>query len=187
MNTANSIREIIQASNRVTLNPQGIQIEFLKNCSQTIPTLIEWVYAEWRSYDSSLTREKLMKGFNSRLNDDRIPLTLVALKNGIPVGTVSLKQQTEPEFGAICGDNPWLGSLHVIHEERDKGLGGELLNNVKAIAMCLGYNDIYLYTSNPANVEWYNKRGAHSLVVRSFRNHMITIMHIHLQADANRY
>lgn len=157
-----------------------IQIEFLKNCSYTIPTLVEWVYDEWQAYDSSLTKEKLITGFHKRLNDDRIPFTLVALRKEIPLGTISLKEQDEPEFAAISQGNPWLGSFQVTQEERNKGLGQKLLQAAKTFAKDLGYKNIFLYTSNPANLDWYRRRGACFIETRPFRNHIITIMQITL-------
>jgi len=174
------IQDIIQTSNNTTFSPRGVTIELLKNCSETLPTLVEWIYEEWRPYDASLTRERLIEGYKNRLNDDKIPLTLVALRDGVPVGTVSLKEQSEPELVAYSKGDPWLGSLQVILNERGKGLGDELLNLAKTLARGLGYQNIFLYTSNPANLGWYRKRGAHFVEKRSFHNHPITIMQIPL-------
>ena len=138
------------------------------------------MYQEWRSYDSSLTREKLFLSFNARLRNDKIPFTVVALKDGIVIGTISLKQQDEREFTALSGDSPWLGSLHVVLGERNKGLGEGLVKIMKTIARELGHKSIFMYTSNPSNIAWYHKRGAHFLKTCCFRNHTVTIMEIPL-------
>lgn len=164
----------------MTLKEEQYGIELLKNCSHTIPILAEWIYDEWRSYDSSLTKEKLINRFHKRLNEDKLPLTLVTLKNGIPVGTVSLKEEDEAEFKNLSDGEPWLGSLQVVLEERNRGLGHELLKAAQTFAIRFGYKNIFLYTSNPANLEWYYKRGARFIETRPFRNHTITIMQIPL-------
>jgi hypothetical protein len=175
-----SIQDRIREFNERYFFLRGLKLELLKTCPQTLYILAEWVYHEWRSYDSSLTKKKLIESFSQRLNDDKIPLTLVALKNGTPVGTVSLKWEDEAELRAISKANPWLGSLQVIYEERKLGLGQELLKIAKSIATSLGYQNLFLYTSNPVNVDWYKKRGACILKTSPFRKHTITIMQIAL-------
>lgn len=155
-----------------------IQIRLLKNCPEVIPTLVEWVYQEWRSYDSSLTREKLFDKFNKRLNEDRIPLAFVAFKDGVPVGTITLKENDEPDLSVNSHGSPWLGTLQVKEEERNKGVAQELLKEAKACAVGLGYQEIFTYTSNLDNVEWYLKRGAVIVKTLSFRNHTVTVLKI---------
>jgi len=175
--TKQTIQEALLVSNE-EFSSQGIQFKLLKNCTETIPTLVEWIYEEWKPYDASLTKEKLLKGFNARLNVDKIPLAVVALKNGVPIGTISLKTQGEPEFKSFPEDAAWLGSLEVIKNERKQGLGEALLKIATVLADRLGYESIYVYTSNPANIPWFLKRGAYQLEMRPFRNHTITILQI---------
>lgn len=162
--------------NKIIIQESIGSFELLKNCPQAVPVLAEWVYQEWRSYDALLTKEKLIESFSKRLNDDRLPLTIVALKDGEPIGTVSLKEQEDPEIMGHSNGNPWLGSLQVISGERGKCLGTELLNTAKKLAYRLGYQSIFLYTSNPDNVKWYCDRGASVVETRPYRNHSITIM-----------
>jgi len=174
------IEETLQTSNEETFSPKNMQIQLLKNCPETIPTLANWIYQEWHPYDSSLTKQKLITGFGKRLNDDRIPLAVVVLKEGLPIGTISLKENEDPEFANFAVGNPWLGSFQITEAERNKGLGTDLLKMAKTLAIGLGYKNIFLYTSNPANLEWFSEHGVHLIETRPFRNHEITIMQIHL-------
>lgn len=174
--TASIITQAIQESNQKFFSQKRIQVALLKKYPQVIPILVEWIYAEWRSYDPSLNKEKLFSSFNHRLNDDRLPFTVVAIQNGNPIGTVSLKAEEDPELTGLSDGNPWLGSLQVVKEEQHKGIGQELLKLVLNIASELGYHQLFLYTSNPENVGWYCKRGATLVEKRLFRDHMITVM-----------
>jgi hypothetical protein len=59
------IRETLQ-----TFFAPGYRVEFLKNCEGVIPALAQWMFEEWRAYDASLTKERLITSFKNRLNDD---------------------------------------------------------------------------------------------------------------------
>lgn len=73
-----------------------------------------------------------------------------------------------------------MGNLQVIPEERNQGIGEELLKFVGNVAKCLGQERLYFYTSNFSNVEWYAKRGASIVDKRVVDAHLITIMQIML-------
>lgn len=178
------IQHILEQANQEFFFSHFLRLDLLKNCPQVIPTLAQWLYEKWHPYDISLTKEKLIYSFTTRLNDDRIPITFVALKNDKPVGVISLKKETAPEFSDFSKNLVWMGSLHVPPEERKQGLGQELLKCAATIAGSLGYEKLYFYTSNRTNVKWYLKRGAQVVEERPFRNHTVTIMYISLKDAA---
>lgn len=175
-NMSHYIRQTLQEANERLFSVRNISLRLLKDCPENIPILVEWMYEEWRHYDDSLTREKLSTSFNNRLNDDKMPFTLVAERNSQPIGMIALKETGEPEFSSHYGSFPWLGSLHVLPEERNRGLGQTLVSVLNSIAVRLGHQKILFYTSNPNNVAWYLKRGAHVIDKQIFRGHPITIM-----------
>lgn len=177
---SNSASRMMNAWQETAFIPRGLRLEFLKNCPEVIPTIADWMYAEWRLHDAQLTKEKLVQGFKKRLNDDHIPFTLVALRGDIPAGIVSLKIEEDPELTKYAPGTPWLGSLQVSQEERNKGLGSALLEAAKALARCLGHDTLYLFTSNPANVPWYEARGAKVIESRPYRTYHITVMNLKL-------
>lgn len=152
------------------------QMMFLKDCPEAIPTIAQWVYDEWSSFDKSLTKDRLVKSLEGRLNDDRIPFTLVAYKEKRPVGVITLKEEKNPEFSDFPKDLLWMGTLYVVPDERKNGLGQALLEWSSLMAMKLGYEWLYLYISNPEYVSWYTQRGAEVIQERTFRDHKIAIM-----------
>jgi aryl-alcohol dehydrogenase-like predicted oxidoreductase/ribosomal protein S18 acetylase RimI-like enzyme len=175
------IQQALQRENEHFFSPLSMRLDFLKNCPQVIPILVQWLYEEWKPYDASLTKEKLIHSFKMRLNNHAIPITFVVLKDGLPLGVISLKKETAPEFADFPENSIWMGSLQVIPEERNQGIGQELLRFSQTIARQFGYEKLYFYTSNPANVKWYLKRGAQVIEERPFRHHKITIMEISLK------
>lgn len=175
-NMSHYIRQTLQEANERLFSVRNISLRLLKDCPENIPILVEWMYEEWRHYDATLTREKLSASFNNRLNDDKMPFTIVAERNAQPIGMIALKETGEPEFSSHYGTSPWLGSLHVLPEERNQGIGQTLVRVLNSIAVRLGHQKVLVYTSNPNNVTWYLKRGAHVIDKQIFRGHPITIM-----------
>ncbi|MDB6081826.1 MAG: acetyltransferase [Chlamydiia bacterium] len=172
------IQQSLQEANKNFFLPRSMQLDVLKNCPHVIPILAEWLYDEWHSYDSSLTKEKLIHSFKARVTSENIPITFVALKDNKPIGVISLKRQTDPIFRDFPEDAVWVGGLQVIPKERNQGVGQELLKFAQTIARQFGYETLYFYTSNPTNVRWYLKRGAQVIDNRPFRQHTITVMKI---------
>jgi len=157
------------------------QMMFLKDCPEAIPTIAQWVYDEWSAFDKSLTKDRLVKSLEGRLNDDRIPFTLVAFKDKRPVGVITLKEEKNPEFSDFPKELLWMGTLYVVPDERKNGLGQALLEWSSLMAMKMGYEWLYLYISNPEYVSWYTQRGAEVIQERPFRDHKIAIMRFDFQ------
>lgn len=175
------MQQALQKYNEDFFFPLSMRLDLLKNCPQVIPILAQWLYEEWKPYDACLTTERLIHSFTMRLNDNVIPVTFVVLKDTLPLGTLSLKKETAPEFADFPENSIWMGSLQVIPKTRNQGIGSKLLKFSKTISRQFGYEKLYFYTSNPANIEWYLKRGAQVIEERPFRHHNITIMECSLR------
>ena len=173
------IHEVLEEANKNIFLPELVRFELLNENPSLIPTLAQWQYNDWHSYDVSLTLGKLINGFETQ-SINGPSFTIVALKEGKSIGSISLDQEGEVEFADLWGKGPWLGSFHVIPEERNNGIGHELGEIALTIAMRLGYTQVNFFTSNFSNVEKYLRKGAQIVEIRSFRGHMITIMKIAL-------
>lgn len=168
------IREVLRQINEKNLPSTSIRLEWLKDCPEVIPVIAEWQYNDWSGYDTSLTREKLINGFKSQLGANDVPFTLIALKYGMPIGSISLEIESEPELSDLPG--PWGGSFHVISAERKKGVARELANALLTITEKLGYSHLYIFTSNFANVDMYVNQGAEIIDTRPYKGHAITVL-----------
>ncbi len=120
-----------------------IQIEYLADVPYFLPVVSSWVFREWCRQEGSL--ERVVSRYRQRLSRGRIPLTLVALKDGAPVGIISLKLEDLPTRPDLF---PWLGSLFVLPEHRGRGIGMLLVNQAEFIARELGVATIFAYTDS---------------------------------------
>lgn len=173
------VREVLQEVNEKAFFSESVRFELLNDFPSMIPILAHWQYNDWHSYDTSLTVNQLVNYFEKQLTENDISFTIVALKDGVPIGSISLDEEGEVEFSDLSGTGPWLGSFHVIFEERNKGIGQELGNAVLTIAKRLGYPQVNFFTSNFSNVAMYLKKGAQIIDTRPFRGHTITIMKLY--------
>lgn len=168
--------QALQKANQTFFSFRSMQLDLLKNRPEAIPTLAKWLYEEWKPYDASLTIQKLIHSFHERLNSEGLPIAFVVVAKDKPVACISLKKLSDPEFSDFPKDSIWIGSLYVSVENRNQGIGQELMKFAATVAKNLGCESLYFYTSNPLNIAWYVKGGAHVIDTRPFRGHHITIM-----------
>ena len=96
---------------------------------------------------------------------DAIPLSRLAMVDGVPVGTVNLIENDDEEQeapAALVG-----GGIYVVPERRRQGVGSALVRDLRQCAATLGIRTLYLGTDNPG---FYGHLGAmiHEQVTREF-------------------
>jgi predicted N-acetyltransferase YhbS len=124
-----------------------MQIEYLADRPEFIPTLARWHYEEWgylRPDDSVEARIVRLQG---RCNRKKIPLTFVALSDEQLIGSASLVEHdmdNRPEL------SPWLAGVFVSTEFRRQGIGAALVRRVMDEGKALRVSRLYLYTTDRA-------------------------------------
>lgn len=105
-----------------------VKIAYLKEYPETIPTLAKiWHEVLGSIWISDISIEEVEQGFYDDLNDNSLPLTIVALKGTQVIGAVSLYENDE-----IRADlTPWLESLVVDKTYQYQGVGKILVQEVK--------------------------------------------------------
>lgn len=131
----------------------GIDIQFLADCPAVIPAIaclhqLELGMGKRSNYYRTLER------FHLRLNRDFLPLTLVAFRDTLPVGSASL---VKCDLDSHRHLEPWLASLFVATTYRNLGIGRRLIQEIEAIVASQGYQQLYLYTWT--RTEYYRKLG----------------------------
>lgn len=118
-----------------------------------------WIYeAFWRDRpDSGFTPETLEGYLREASDPDCIPLSLLALVDGRPAGTVNL---VEDDVFHRPGMRPWLAALVVVPEFRRAGVGTALVRACRDHAARLGVSPLYLGTDIP---DFYRAFGAESI------------------------
>lgn len=106
-----------------------------------------WVFEEFiLSQRPGITFEKILWLFENR-NDEDIPMSFVAVKNGVCAGTVSLVAND------LHGSNytPWAAALYVVPHLRNKHIGRKMLEKAQMHAKLMGYSKLYLRTETAFN------------------------------------
>ncbi len=120
-----------------------IEIAFLMDCPETIPTLTQWFLAQWPEYYAQRTLSDIAQDFHAEANRNGLPIRLVAFVDSELVGTICLRSQatwTLPHY------RPGLGGLFVAERHRGQGIGTELVNAGMKVAQEKGYKRVYATT-----------------------------------------
>jgi len=139
------------------MHRDAIEIDFLKNHAACIPQLAKNSHDEWKPvYDKAgMTLGDVVASYARRVNTDTLPLALVAIYQGMVIGTGSLKWQdldVRPQL------TPWMGGIFVVKEYRRRGVATALIHRLIKEARRLGIKRLYLWTSSAevlyANLGW---------------------------------
>lgn len=122
------------------------------------PILAHWSYKQWY-LKRSIDFVHVLNSYMDRAKDDYIPLSYLAINNTLPVGMVSLK---ENDLWSRKDLNPWLASLYVLPEFRNRGIGEMLISAVINKSRNTGLKKIFLFldqTEINQLSQYYRKRG----------------------------
>lgn len=150
-----------------------IEIKYLADVPELVPTIAKWSYDTWGKYDPNLSVESEVKSFGEKLNKDKVPMAFVALNNNQPIATVNLKKGI-PVQGYEDRDL-WLGCFIVADEYKNLGIGTHLLEHAFNEAKKLGYSKISLFTSNPESAKWYAMHGWKQFATDVYQGHPVTL------------
>ena len=156
---------------------ENVEIKYLAECREHIPQLaILWYEGISKHWVPSASIERAQQNLNKHLNDEKMPLTLVVLYDGKPIGMASLR-----ENDGICPDLiPWLGSLVIDHAYRGQGMGNKLIKAVKNQAKNFGYEKLYLLAFDKTIPSWYKQLGWKEIGTNKLFEHSVTVMCIDL-------
>ena len=131
-----------------------------------------WIYeAFWRERPESGFTAATLDGYLRDAGDrDTIPLSRLALVDGIPAGTVNLIENDDSTRTHL---RPWLAALVVVPEFRHRGVGSTLVRALKADAARLGLTALYLGTDIPI---FYERLGA--AVIERDGDHHVMLMKV---------
>lgn len=121
-----------------------IEIAFLADHPETIPTLSQWFRAQWPEYYADWTLADMAQDFYEDAKHSGIPIRLVAFADGELAGTIILREEatwTLPEY------RPGLGGLLVAEQYRGRGIGTELVKAGMKVAEEQGYARVYATTA----------------------------------------
>jgi GNAT superfamily N-acetyltransferase len=142
-----------------------MRIDYLADHADAISTLARWHHEQWKHLSPGGSIEKRISQLHTHLGKGQIPTTFVALSpsegcvseadRGEVIGSASLiahDMDTHPEL------SPWLASVFVAPQYRERGVGTALVRRVIQEAEALGVAKLYLYTT-PDKKGFYARLG----------------------------
>lgn len=132
----------------------SLETDHLHRRPEHLATVAGWIYREfWEGRDGYAQRD-LEVLLSHAVDPDRIPLSLLALEDGVPVGTVNLIEHDHSKRPELT---PWLAALVVIEQYRGRGIGSALVKRLLAEAERIGVSTLYLGADQPG---FYARLGA---------------------------
>ncbi len=148
-----------------------MEIVYLRERKEHIPTLATWHLGQWAYLHENDSVERRIAEFMDEFGSDGIPRTFVAVSDDVALGSASLilhDMETRMDL------SPWLASVFVAPEQRNKGIGSVLVKRVVKEAKDLGYKKLYLFTSDRAT--FYGRLGWKVMEIVEYYGHQQTIM-----------
>jgi predicted N-acetyltransferase YhbS len=153
-----------------------MNIDYLAEHPDFIPTLSKWFLREWRDFYGDKTWEVVAETFYARLNRSNIPLSLVAVEDNYPLGTISLLEESISTHQHLA---PWLGALYVCEEKRHHRIGKQLIEASVDEARTLGVEQLFIGIRKAES--YYLKLGWEIVERTNYHGEEITIMQLDLR------
>jgi GNAT superfamily N-acetyltransferase len=120
-----------------------VVIDYLAKYKEFIPEIADLTYSQWSDLfqAAGISKDKLEELLAERAITDRLPITFVAVSDGVLIGTGSIKL-SEP--GTRAGLSPWLAGMYVKESHRGSGVGALIVQALEAKAEELGVEALYL-------------------------------------------
>ena len=148
-----------------------ITIDFLGKYPQHIPVVAQWHQHEWQHISPHLTTSLRVHEYSSYQSKPGIPSCMLAVDEQKPVGSASLVLSDMETHSHL---SPWLASVYVHPDYRNRGIATELIQHCLNNAKQLGIKKLYLFT--PDQAEFYLKRGWQHLEHNIYQNEHVDIM-----------
>ena len=148
-----------------------MDVAYLADCVEAIPQLAAWFRAEW----SDEIGGDAESGFHRCTNRTEIPIGLVAVDGGSPIGTVQLLSTSVDSHSHL---EPWIGGLYVEPQWRHRGVASRLIDAALETAGSIGVTRVYIGVT--AARDFYERSGwryledgnAHGETVMIFSKHI---------------
>lgn len=131
-----------------------VHIEYLIDHPDIMGQVARWNYETWGYLFEKSSYERFLAGLSKVIGRRQIPTMFVALEEDIPIGSVGLVAHESDRSDL----SPWLSSLFVLPEHRNRGVGRLLVDRVIDECHLLGVQTIFLHALHEQE-PYYSKLG----------------------------
>lgn len=138
---------------------------------QHLDRLARWHHAEWSQLRGGQRLHACRRGLERTIDADGFPLTVVAVDGPRLLGSACLIEDgmsTRPHL------SPWLTGVYVASDARGRGIGSALVNRIIDEATQLGFDDIYLLTTDQSS--FYGRLGWQRIDDENYNGFSVTVM-----------
>lgn len=148
-----------------------VQIKYLAEKPEAIDIIARWLYDEFQYLVPGKSIDDVEELLHDRLNRDKLPLAIVALRDDEILGTVSLKIS---DMDIRDNLSPWMAGLYVDKKYRNNGIGTLLVKSIQEIARQFAYKELFLYT--PGASDFYKRTGWMTIEELTYKSKDVVIM-----------
>lgn len=152
-----------------------MQIAYLADHPQYIPTVAHWQYEEWGHLNQGDSVQERIERLSQHTGRPGIPTTLIAIEQDTVLGSAGLvvnDLRTHPDL------TPFLASVYVAPAHRRRGVATALVTQVKTVVQQLGLPVLYLITPDQQNL--YARLGWQAQRDLAYRGEVVTLMVVNL-------
>lgn len=145
----------------------------LATAPEHIPTIAAWHHAQWGYLNPGGTVDTRIEKMQRYLKGAAIPAMYICVDGEHLAGTAALVESdmdSHPEL------SPWLASVYVNPDYRNRGVGARLVKHVVSQAKAHGLGTLYLFT--PDQARFYQSMGWEFIAQESYRGGEATLMKI---------
>ena len=127
----------------------NVEVAYLADHADLVVVLAAALHAQDREYYVARTPADVAADLALSLQREALPLALIALRDGVLLGTATLRHDsitTHPHLG------PWVAALYVRPELRGRGIGRKLVAAIEATARRLGFAQLYAGSGRAASL-----------------------------------
>ncbi|MDF7800313.1 GNAT family N-acetyltransferase [Pontiellaceae bacterium B1224] len=149
----------------------------LKDEPQHLPILASWHHAEWLHLNPEGSLEDRIEKMGLYLSDDPIPSTFIYVDQNRLIGSAAVIEHDMDTHKEL---SPWLASVYVHPECRNRGIGSKLVRHVMQYIHQIGFSELYLFTED--QVSFYSSLGWVSVSEETYRKADVTVMKTTIRA-----
>ncbi|MBQ4814331.1 hypothetical protein A7985_18090 [Pseudoalteromonas luteoviolacea] len=128
---------------------------YLGEKPQYLPKIASWYFKEWCEQSGRYSQHEVMQKLEKALNQNSLPMSIVALRGDELVGVAELKFH---EMDAYLEYEHWLGGVYVSPAARGENVAKDLVLYLIDQAKRMGIKTLYLQTEHLAG-GLYSKLG----------------------------